>query len=271
MPDRPDFLIIGAMKAGTTSLYRDLHGHPQVFVPEEKEPECLLKAKGSVETARKDFSSLFRGAPAGKLCGEASTGYTKRPLSEGVAQLALDLCGPELKLIFLERDPVKRAISHFRHEVLAGRVPEDADAEQEILTNPIYAQISAYAYQIAPWCAAFPDDNILRLSFESYIADKAGTLEKVYQFLGVECPDSAIGTQEVHNSSSDRPTPPGFLKWLIATRLYQRGVKRLVPWGLRNLVAQRLLPKATAPKVELSENVRSRFLDKVAGMNQSSL
>ena len=90
----PDFLIVGAMKAGTTTLYRDLSGHPGIYLPEEKEPETLVRFGNDEAAILRDYKSLLGRSPKGALTGEASTVYTKRPLHEGVAERAWRICGP---------------------------------------------------------------------------------------------------------------------------------------------------------------------------------
>jgi hypothetical protein len=81
----PDFLIIGAMKAGTTSLYRDLLTNPAVFFPADKEPGNLTDDRVLAEAGRREYELLFRGAVEGQICGEASTTYTKEPDLSGAA------------------------------------------------------------------------------------------------------------------------------------------------------------------------------------------
>lgn len=85
---RPDFLIIGAMKAGTTTLYRDLVDHPNIFLPEQKEPNTLVMYGSDMRRIIDDYASLFARSPQDAICGEASTAYTKRPDNEGVAARA---------------------------------------------------------------------------------------------------------------------------------------------------------------------------------------
>src|SRR5262245_34426917 len=80
----PDFLIVGAMKAGTTSLHRDLNLHPQIFLPEEKEPEGLCHDRVLSARGRRRYARLFRPSRAGQMRGEASTAYTKLPEWQGV-------------------------------------------------------------------------------------------------------------------------------------------------------------------------------------------
>ncbi len=90
---KPDFLVVGAMKGGTTTLYFDLGAHPDLHLPEPKEPEVLVR-HADPAAIREAYAAHFRNARPGQLCGEASTVYTKRPDHEGVAERARQASGP---------------------------------------------------------------------------------------------------------------------------------------------------------------------------------
>ena len=85
----PDFLIIGAMKAGTTTLYRDLMTNPAIFFPSEKEKSHLLRDEVLTEAGRRDYEKLFRRARPGQVLGIAPTRYTNLPDCPGVPGRAL--------------------------------------------------------------------------------------------------------------------------------------------------------------------------------------
>ena len=86
----PKFLIIGAMKAGTTTLYEDLLQIPALWLPPQKEPEDLIHPE--VETAQglRVYEQKFARCPSGAIAGDASTAYAKRPTYEGVAARAVE-------------------------------------------------------------------------------------------------------------------------------------------------------------------------------------
>lgn len=239
----PDFLIIGAMKAGTTTLYRDLYGHPQVFLPEEKEPDTLTRLGDNDTAIRADFASLFRKARPGQIRGEASTSYTKRPDFEGVAERTLRICGPDIKLIYIRREPVKRLISHYRHDFGLGYI--DKPIVQALTEDSRYVDWSSYDWQIAPWRETFGADRLLELDFEAYVADRKATLTRLAEFLGI---DPALmpppEEERAFNASSAKPIPKGWSKKLVASPLYQRVIKPMVPWKLRDRVQALILPKA---------------------------
>jgi hypothetical protein len=109
----PDFVIVGAMKAGTTSLSAWLRAHPQVFVPQQKE----LHFFDTFWSRGVDwYRSLFAGAPEGALLGEATPNYMV--IEHWVERMASVV--PDARLIAVLRHPVDRAWSHYRHSVTRG-------------------------------------------------------------------------------------------------------------------------------------------------------
>lgn len=102
---RPDFLIIGSQKAGTTSLYHALRLHPEVFVPEKKELNFFF-LEDEYARGLDYYARYFEPAPAGiKAVGEASPGYICHP--ETPARIAAAL--PDAKLVLTVRNPIDRA------------------------------------------------------------------------------------------------------------------------------------------------------------------
>jgi hypothetical protein len=129
----PDFLVIGAPKAGTTALHAALARHPDLYMSPVKEPKFFLTdgpppnrgGPGDVQTyrehiwRREDYEALFSAAQAGALRGESTPFY----LYDRGAQRRIRALIPQAKLIVLVRDPVERAHSNWTHLWSAGREP----------------------------------------------------------------------------------------------------------------------------------------------------
>lgn len=261
---KPDFLIIGAMKAGTTTLHRDLVGHPDIFLPQDKEPETLVKFHDDRAAILADYASLFRPAKSGQLLGEASTAYTKRPDYEGVAQRAFDICGPDLKIIYLTREPVARIISQFKHEYGLGLV--EGPMNEAVVKHHRFVEYSRYGWQLDPWQRAFGEGNVLVLSFEEYIADRTVVVGEVCRFLGVDPAKLAsIQADKAFNASDGKKVPKGMWKTLVSSGFYQRLVKPLIPWGLRNRLATVVLSAAPQVSETLSPERRRQIEERLAG------
>jgi hypothetical protein len=197
----PDFLIIGAQKAGTTALYAYLRRHPAITGPSWKEVSYFDRHYGRGEAwYRGNFPNRVRAR--GKLVGEASPSYIFHPLGpERVKALV-----PEARLVALVRNPVDRALSHYHHEVALGREPlpfEDAlDAEEKRLRGEeerlaadpsyfsrawwshAYKSRGRYAEQLERWLVVFPREQLLILPSEDLGGEPERTHARVLDFLG---------------------------------------------------------------------------------------
>jgi hypothetical protein len=188
-PRLPNFLVIGAMKAGTTSLYHYLRAHPQVFMSAIKELEFFVAeanwARG-IDWYRKQFA---RAAPDAVAIGEASTGYTKYPSVSGVPERIADHL-PGVRLLYVVRDPIERIRSHYQHRVAVGT--ERAPFARALLENPIYLDCSRYATQVEQYLEFFSRSQLLILTSEELRHSRLSTIQRVYAFLGVD-PDYVAG------------------------------------------------------------------------------
>ena len=261
----PSFLIIGAMKAATTTLFRDLGLNPEVFVPEDKEPDSLTSDGIHSLAGMAAYRALFARARPGQCCGEASTAYTKRPRHEGVALRARRVLGADLKLIYLIRDPVDRIISQHHHWVVYGLA--SANIDEEVRSNPEYLAFSRYAWQLEPWLAEFPRDQICILKFEDYMAHRRETVDHVSQFIGVSPRGDLVDPSRNYNPSSNRRIPRGKLRRLARSPFYRRRIRPLLSWRMREL-ARSLLPRAPsrppAPSADTAAWLTAELADDVA-------
>jgi hypothetical protein len=214
--DLPNFIVIGAMKAGTTSLYQYLKAHEQVFMPAIKELDFFVAESNwcrGIEWYRRQFST----AGAARARGEASTLYTQYPAHDGVPERMVRVL-PDVRLVYVVRDPVERMRSHYEHRVITGA--EKSPPEVALLENPVYLACSKYAMQLQRYLDHFPREQILIVTSEGLKADRRATVQQVYRFLGVDpthLPD-VLGT-EFYQTARRRAYPPALL-W--ARRLAKR-------------------------------------------------
>src|SRR5688572_21649590 len=120
---RRHFIIIGAMKAGTTSLFRFLTSHPEISGPQAKELHYF--SLDAARLGRVGYSLKFLGLP-GPVLGEASPSYAEYPRFGDTAR-RIRMLLPRVKLIYCVRDPLERMRSHFNHEILEGRQAPSLD------------------------------------------------------------------------------------------------------------------------------------------------
>src|SRR5919112_17920 len=129
----PNFLIIGAMKSGTTALYYYLEQHPEIYMSPVKEPNFFSSQEpanvADTVTHIGTYQHLFRGASGEKAIGEASHSYLYEPGAAAEIRRYI----PEARLIAILRNPIERAYSHFLHMVRSGTEPlnDFAQALQE--------------------------------------------------------------------------------------------------------------------------------------------
>lgn len=176
----PDYVIVGAMKCGTSTLAAQLGAQDGLFMTEPKEPNYF--SDDDVFARGPDwYAGLFAGAAPGDLTGEASTHYTKRP-EHPLALDRLAAAVPAPRIIYLIRDPVQRAVSHYIHDWTQGRYDVPLDVALDLY--PDLEGYGCYGAQIAPWIARFGADAVHVDSLEAIKADPQGVLDRVGAFLG---------------------------------------------------------------------------------------
>lgn len=200
----PNFLLIGAPKSGTTSLYEYLRQHPQVFMSEMKEPNFFafegesLSFRGSGAEINKasitqleKYKTLFYRANH-KVVGEASTLYLYIPKASERIKYYI----PEVKLIAVLRNPVDRAYSSFLHLIRQGREPiKDFEKallveEERIKNNWIflsrYKDVGLYYSQLKRYYDKFDSAQIKVFLYDDLKNDCVGLMKEVYDFLEVD-------------------------------------------------------------------------------------
>ena len=238
----PDFLIIGAMKSGTTSLYFDLRSNPAVFLPEDKEPTCLAEDAVLEEQGRASYARLFRSARSDQLCGEASTGYSKLPEVRGVPARALALLGSRVKIIYLVREPVARTLSHHYHEVTAGTMQRDVDLA--VRRHSRLIDFSRYAMQLEPWLDLFEPGQIQVIRFEDYVQDRPGSLTRICDFLEVPSDTMGVEQDKVHNRGEDARVPTGWMWRFSRGSFYRSWIRPWVSRPIRTRIRKLFMPPA---------------------------
>ena len=178
---KPNFIVIGSMKSGTTTLCHLLAQHPDVFMANPKELEFFCK--DDIYARGWDwYLSLFADAKNGSAIGEGSTSYTKSPLFPNVPEkIARHL--PDARLIYIVRHPLDRIESHWMHRVRHG----DTRSFKKMLQDyPNLIDTSRYWYQIQQYRKYFGDDQILIIFFDDLKKNPGNVLEQCFSFLGVD-------------------------------------------------------------------------------------
>jgi len=179
----PAFIVIGAMKGGTSSLHHYFSRHPEICMSAAKEPNFFIEA-GNFGKGLDWYRSLF--ADHTKVCGETSPAYSKRHRHEGVPERLRDVV-PHVKLIYVLRDPIDRIVSHYWHNRIVGRETRSlaaAVATKAYRNN--YVRTSMYGFQLEAFLPQFPQERILIATSEDLKDRRAETLRSMFGFIGVD-------------------------------------------------------------------------------------
>jgi len=230
---KPNFIIIGAMKAATTSLYTYLKQHPDVFMTAIKEPMFfnnfqnnnnfkILGRKTKKITTFEQYYPLFDAVKNEKAIGEASPTYISSENCPNLIQQHL----PNVKIIAVLRQPVARAYSNFLH---ARRADRESISDFETAFNketerktenwsPLYHYKSKgyYAEQLERYFTLFPKENIKVLLFEDLVNNPIETTQELFKFLNID--KSFI--PETSKKANVSGTPKGIFGWIIMKLRY---------------------------------------------------
>lgn len=199
----PGIVVAGAMKAGTTSLFRFLAGHPGLAPARGKEPHFFDRhLHRGVDWYRRQFVA------AGRRPGAVGLEATPYLMAEPRAPQRVRTVAPAARIVFLLRDPVDRAFSHYHNNRRLGREPlsfehalaaEDGrltGEEARLLADPAamserhrlysYRRRGLYAEHIQRWLANFPAAQILVVDSARLRAEPAAVVAEVLQFAGLE-------------------------------------------------------------------------------------
>lgn len=254
---RPTFLILGAAKAGTTSLFSYLAQHSDIFTPEVKEPRYFAIAGGEHTSWRgpdwmsglgpksfvhvwSDYRQLFEGSDSYAAAGEASTLY----LYDKNAPRRIAERFPDIKLVAVLRHPVDRAFSHFVMNWQAGVETTASFSEALSLEadriedgwSPTYhyATRGLYGEQLVRYKQYFSDDQLLVLLYDDYKQNPIDTVKRVFQWIGVDSRD--VDTSRRLNTASRVPPNSAVEKLIGAADPLRRFLKSFLPGCARQAI-----------------------------------
>lgn len=233
---RPDFIIIGAMKCGTSTLYEQLDAQPGVFMCRPKEPNFF----SDDDVYRRGvhwYEKLFDDAPADAVAGEASTHYAKLPTHpDTIDRLASG--APNAKFVYMMRHPIDRLVSHYIHDWSQRRI--SAPIDEALADAPELIEYGRYAYQIKPWLDRFGTARVLPVFLERLTAAPAAEFARIGAFLSPAADFVWRDDLEPANVSAARIRPfPAY--GLVVDNPVATALRRaLTPRSLRDRVKQKL-------------------------------
>ena len=204
----PTFFVVGAPKAGTTSLYFYLNQHPEIYLPKVKEPHffsCpeVLESYYQVRfiTKEADYFALYSNHKHETVAGDMSPSYLSYPMvAERIKRFS-----QKAQIIIVLRDPVSRAISHFLMDVRKGYQKQKLSQflkkpEESPLFYKEYIENGFYYEQVKQYYQTFPKEQILILLFDELINDPLRFVKTIFKFLKIDS-DFTPDMKEIHNTS----------------------------------------------------------------------
>lgn len=251
----PTFLIVGAMKCGTTALARYLSAHPEVFVSPRKEPHYFDR---NLDKGHAWYRTHFAGAGSESQVGEASAYYLCHPQAPPAMADLL----PDAKLIALVRNPVDRAYSHYWHSCSRGR--ESLSFEDAVACEPDrlahggsaryygYVALGRYLGQLERLCSHYRRGQVLVILSEDMRQQPVATFQHVCRFLEVDdvVPDVVGTPMNVHSKFRS---------------LRLQHLSRRLPTGLATTI--RKVNTRTVGYAPMSATTRTRLLEHFAPHN----
>jgi len=201
----PDFFIVGHPKSGTTALYEMLRSHPQIFMPDLKEPRFFASdlrsrfqgrlpdgaPRAALPETLEEYLALFAAAAPGQRVGESSPSY----LRSAMAARLIAEAQPGARIIAILREPASFMRS-LHLELVQNHVEREQDLRRALANDelagegspsqlPRYSDRVSYVEQLRRYHAVFPAEQVQVLIYDDFRADNSGTVRRVERFLGV--------------------------------------------------------------------------------------
>ncbi len=269
---RPDFLGIGAQRAGSTWLHELLAAHAGVYVPTRRKEVHYFDQYFDRGSAW--YEGFFREAEPGRVTGEVTPDYLHTP---GCAErIAENL--PDAKLLVILRDPVERAYSHYKKLVKDDNYRGSfGDVLQK---RPDLAERGFYAAQLGEYLRHFGKNRFCILIYEDAVRDVEGTKATLARFLGLEPQgfSAEAGTGVVHPSYVPRARAAYALSKNLARKLHAADLDWLVN-AAKRVRADRLFGHASAAQAtaqvaaqaaapDVKRALRETYLEDIAALEQ---
>ena len=295
----PDFFIVGHPKSGTTALYEMLRRHPEIYMPDVKEPEFFaselqLRAPpqpGVMPGSLEEYSSLFDGAGPGQRVGEASALYLwSRTAAARIADVQ-----PGARIIAILREPASflhslhlqfvEAIIETEYDFQTALSLEDARRQGRDVARHsywpqalMYSDYVRYVEQLRRYHAAFPPEQVLVLIYDDFRVDNEATVAAVLRFIGA---DDAYPLEVLEANPTLRARSKGLHELVHALSVGRGPVSRGVKGAVKALTPRRLRRQALGatrrhlvytdpeePDQNLMNELRRRFKPEVVALSE---
>ncbi len=248
----PTFSVIGTMKGGTSSLHRYLKVHPEVTMTSKKECNFFIPVKhGTYQRGFDWYRSLFK--EEAKAYGDVSPEYSKRHRYGDDTPRLLHEANPDVRLVYVLRDPIERFLSGYIHNTARGRTGRTFEAFfQSPMIEP-HLDTSRYHYQLEPYLEHFPLGQLLIITSEELRRDTHRVLQEVFRFIGVS-PFESDAFNERHHVSANKMRPSE-----LTTRVKSPRLRRV----LKPFLPKHLTKKQPIERPQLSEAQRAYLVERL--------
>jgi hypothetical protein len=253
----PNFLIIGAMRAGTSSLYQYLKQHPEIYMSPVKEPEFFVPGTqwSQAITEPAAYEALFSGVSSEKAFGEASTEYLpNRGAAERIRRTL-----PDVKLIAVLRDPADRAYSDFLHRAREGkeRLSDFGQAITKGQYRDDYMRLGFYHAHLMNYRELFRGEQLKVFLYDDLRDDPVRLTQNVFEFLGVNrhfVPDVSVK----HNLSTVPRNRS--LHALFGSRQLRQAARIVTPPQARRAI-RRVISRWLTTRPEYPQAIRRQLIE----------
>ncbi len=259
----PNFIIVGAEKAGTTTLADTLSRHPEVFMCNPKEPRFFATYRNrdaglhynNWDRGLHWYESLFNGANGYKAIGEASPAYTWAPDSMGVPKRIYQCLG-DIRYIYVVRNPINRIVSHYQHALFYRWIPDHTTFETSLELIPVLKNCSRYFYQIEQYLPYTRREQWHIVILEELIQAPNSIAREMFRFLEVD--DISMTQLQAKNVTDEKRRPPMLIKQMSFLKPY-------LPYSAVQL-GKRLLIRMFARKIKkpiISVDIRDALIEEL--------
>jgi hypothetical protein len=287
----PDFFIVGHHKSGTTALYEMLRRHPQIYMPDVKEPRWFADdlrfqfepdpSKNHLPKTYEEYLSLFAAARPEQRVGEASPSYLK---SQTAAQ-AIARVQPAARIIAILREPAS-FVRSLQMQLLQEHVETETDLRSAVEHEQVnhdgrqvlrYSDHIHYVEQLRRYHAVFAPEQVLVLIYDDFRSDNEATVRRVLRFLEVDehTPISVMDanpTVRVRSVRLDdamrklyrRSGPAGVLNATVKALTPERARRR----AMRAIRRQVVYGKPQPPEEGAMMELRARYRDEVVALSE---
>jgi len=246
----PNFFIVGAPKAGTTSLYEYLRNVPGIFMSQNKEPNYFninTRMEGEYYRPIKkksEYLKLFEQVKDEKIIGEASSGYF---YDQDTPKL-LHQISPNARILISLRDPVERAFSHYLMKFYKGYSNRNFNEEitdelsNKVDKNNIIVRLEAgfYNQHIKRYLNFFDKNQIKIIIFEEWLKNPKFVLNEIFRFLSISQTINNF-EEEVHNAFAIKEKPRGNIsQYILKNKTASKITRKFIPSSRRRFIIKKI-------------------------------